>query len=82
MTAAEAEIARLRRELEYAIEAARENGKERDELAMKLGAEVATTQRMKAMLVECANHFRAVGMSAFAFRCIDAIERSGNDNGK
>ena len=88
----DAEIARLRRELEYCIAAARENGKERDEalklaadwqrkweyehtgrwnqkgevealianndqlraerneLAKSLGAEVATTQRLKAAL--------------------------------
>lgn len=46
----DAEIARLRRELEVALEAARVNGEERNELARQLGAEVATTQRLTKAL--------------------------------
>ena len=78
MTAAEAEIARLRRELEYAIEAARENGKERDELAKALGAEVATTQRLRAALYKIGvDHWQSKAeLCAFA-RAV--IANGGND---
>lgn len=46
----DAEIARLRRELEIAFDVAREIGEERNELALALGREVATTQRLRAAL--------------------------------
>lgn len=54
------EIARLRRELEYAIDAARENGKERDELARQLGVEVARSMMyLKASDAHFAGMMRA-----------------------
>ena len=59
MTATTDETDRLRRELEEAFEMCRAIGEERNELAFKLGEEVAKNERLREAIVRVVPYVRA-----------------------